>query len=170
MGYTVHGILQARILEWVAVPFSRGSSQPRDGTQVSRIAGRFFTHWATREALSCGYIITNEICVLMVGCYFRADHQDVCFSSQPKGSQDKPDFLPWSSRGCSFKNCPLNYVLKWVYSCQSHTIQIPYDSVKCRRPLHLIPRVLSELDEFASVKRKWRQCLAIYRDGRYTCL
>ena len=41
--YTVHGILQARILEWVAVPFSRGSSQPRDRTQVSRITGRFFT-------------------------------------------------------------------------------------------------------------------------------
>ena len=39
MDYTVHGILQARILEWVAFPFSRGSSQPRDGTQVSRIAG-----------------------------------------------------------------------------------------------------------------------------------
>ena len=50
MGYTVHGILQARILEWVAFPFSRGSSQPRDRTQVSRIAGRFFTSWATREA------------------------------------------------------------------------------------------------------------------------
>ena len=43
MDYTVHGIHQARILEWVAVPFSRGSSQPRDRTQVSRIAGRFFT-------------------------------------------------------------------------------------------------------------------------------
>ena len=48
--YTVHGILQARILEWVAFPFSRGSSQPRDQTQVSRTAGRFFTSWATREA------------------------------------------------------------------------------------------------------------------------
>ena len=43
MDYTVHGILQARILEWVAFPFSRGSSQPRDGTQVSHIAGGFFT-------------------------------------------------------------------------------------------------------------------------------
>ena len=43
MDYTAHGILRARILAWVAVPFSRGSSQPRDGTQVSRIAGRFFT-------------------------------------------------------------------------------------------------------------------------------
>ena len=50
MDYTLHRILQARILEWVAFPFSRGSSQPRDGTQVPRIAGRFFTNWAIREA------------------------------------------------------------------------------------------------------------------------
>ena len=48
--YAVHGILQARILEWVAFPFSRGSSQLRDGTQVYHIAGGFFTSWATREA------------------------------------------------------------------------------------------------------------------------
>ena len=41
--YTVPGILQARILEWVAFPFCRGSSQPRGPTQVSHIAGRFFT-------------------------------------------------------------------------------------------------------------------------------
>ena len=50
MDYTVHGILQARILEWVTGPFSRGSSQPRNRTQVSSIAGRFFTSLATREA------------------------------------------------------------------------------------------------------------------------
>ena len=48
LDYTVHGILQARILEWVAFPFSRGSSQPRDQTQVSCIAGGFFTSWVTR--------------------------------------------------------------------------------------------------------------------------
>ena len=48
---TVYGILQARILEWVAFPFSRGSSQPRDQTQISRIAGRFFTSWDTRASL-----------------------------------------------------------------------------------------------------------------------
>ena len=58
-GSSVHGILQARILEWAAIPFSRGSSQPRDWTCVSCIAG-FFTIWATREAnllpysLNCG--------------------------------------------------------------------------------------------------------------------
>ena len=50
-GSSVHGILQARILEWVAIAFSRGSSQPRDRTQVSRIGGRRFNLWATREAL-----------------------------------------------------------------------------------------------------------------------
>ena len=49
--WTVHELLQARILECVAFPFSRGSSQPRDQTQVSHIAGRFFTNWAIREAL-----------------------------------------------------------------------------------------------------------------------
>ena len=43
MDYKVHGILQARILEWVAFPFSRGSSQPRVRTLVSHTAGRFFT-------------------------------------------------------------------------------------------------------------------------------
>ena len=42
-GCIVHGVLQARMLEWLAFPFSRGSSQPRDGTQVSPIAGGFFT-------------------------------------------------------------------------------------------------------------------------------
>ena len=49
-GCSVHGTLQARILEWVAVPFSMATSQPRDQTQVSPIAGRFFTSWAIREA------------------------------------------------------------------------------------------------------------------------
>ena len=49
MDYLVHGILQARILEWVAVPFSRGSFQPRDQTQISHIAGRLFTSSATRD-------------------------------------------------------------------------------------------------------------------------
>ena len=56
MDHTVLGILQARILEWVAIPSSKGSSQPRDQTQVSRIAGRFFT---TREC-------THEVCTRKV--------------------------------------------------------------------------------------------------------
>ena len=47
---SIHGIFQVRVLEWVAISFSRGSSQPRDQTQVSRIAGRCFTILATRES------------------------------------------------------------------------------------------------------------------------
>ena len=49
-GSSVHEILQVRILESVAIPFSKGSFQPRDQTQVSHIANRYFTVWATREA------------------------------------------------------------------------------------------------------------------------
>ena len=52
--YTVNGILQARILEWIAFPFSRGPSQPRNRTGVSCIAGGFFTNWAIREAFNAG--------------------------------------------------------------------------------------------------------------------
>ena len=50
-GSSVYGIFQARILEWVAIPFSRRSSWPSDWTQVSRITRQFFTVWATRKAV-----------------------------------------------------------------------------------------------------------------------
>ena len=53
-GSSIHGILQARKLEWVAISFSRGYSQPRDHTQVSHIAGRHFNLWVTREASPIG--------------------------------------------------------------------------------------------------------------------
>ena len=62
-GSSVHGILQARILEWVAISFSRGSSQLSDQTQVSHIAGGFFTSWAIKEApttLNALFIYTNK--------------------------------------------------------------------------------------------------------------
>ena len=51
-GSSVHGIFQARVLEWVAISFSRESFWPRDWTQVSCIAGRCFTIWATREGIT----------------------------------------------------------------------------------------------------------------------
>ena len=50
-GSSVHGIFQAIVLEWIAISFSRGSSWPRDRTQVSCIVDRRFTIWATREVL-----------------------------------------------------------------------------------------------------------------------
>ena len=68
-----HGIPQARILEWVAIPFSRGSSQPRDRIQISFIEGWFFTSWATREApgklrLQRSQTIGNPLCVCVCVC------------------------------------------------------------------------------------------------------
>ena len=59
MDYIVRGILQARILEGVAIPFSRGSSQPRDWTQVSHIASALFTNWAIRETYHKYFIKTD---------------------------------------------------------------------------------------------------------------
>ena len=59
MDYTVHEIVQARILEWVAFPFSRGSSQSRDQTQVSHIASGLFTSWAPRDASSWPGVTKN---------------------------------------------------------------------------------------------------------------
>ena len=59
MDYTVHEILQARILQWVGFPYSRGSSQPRDQIQVSCIAGAFFTSWAAREAPVVENLLAN---------------------------------------------------------------------------------------------------------------
>ena len=69
--------LQARILDWVAVPFSRGSSQPRDWTQVSRIAGSFFTIWGTREGnpLAKSVGVPCSICETFLGAYNRAWNQ-----------------------------------------------------------------------------------------------
>ena len=79
-GFSVHGLLKARILDWVAFPCSRGASQPRDGTWVSCIAGRVFTIWATREAHGNGpwksklklpvYMTTSQFChnTTVVGC------------------------------------------------------------------------------------------------------
>ena len=60
-GSSVHGISQARILKWVAISFSRRSSQPRDWTQISHIVGRRFTVWATREVLIVCKVHLNKV-------------------------------------------------------------------------------------------------------------
>jgi len=63
-GSSLHGILQARVLEWVAISFSRGSSWPRDRTWVSHILGRHLNLWATREA--------QDIYVYNMLCYAKS--------------------------------------------------------------------------------------------------
>ena len=76
-GFSIHGIFQARVLEWFAISLSRGSSQPRDWTQVSHIAGRCFTLWATRER------VHN-----MVYEYFRLIVENYCLGKKKKSFQN----------------------------------------------------------------------------------
>ena len=87
-GSSVCWILQARILEWVAIPFSRGSSQPRDWTQVSHIAGRFFTYEPPGKPL----YLEIEI---QIGAVFQYH--------SPKSSHPRP--LPQSPKDCSIHLC-----------------------------------------------------------------
>ena len=75
---SVHGILQAGILEWGVIPFSRGSSLPRDQTQVSCIVGGFFTIWATREA--CSFLKSAILFPLSKSC-FCPSHISLCWEA-----------------------------------------------------------------------------------------
>ena len=68
MDYTLHEILQARILEWVAFPFSRGSSQPRDQTRVSCITGGFFTNWSTYRYIHVFKLIDLTLRIYAFDC------------------------------------------------------------------------------------------------------
>ena len=79
-GSSLYGILQARILEWVAIPFSRGSSWPRDQTQVFHISGRFFTIWATREAPPQFHLFNSVSCSVMSDSLRPHDCNMLCFS------------------------------------------------------------------------------------------
>ena len=98
-GNSVHRILQARILEWVAISFPRGSSWPRDWTQVSHIAGRFFIIWATRQALvslflPCKYVHLHPFnrfhkYVLIYNIYFSPDFRKVQPSKTKPGRNEK---------------------------------------------------------------------------------
>ena len=83
LGSSVHGILQARILEWIAIPFSRGSSGPRDQIWVSCTAGRFFTIWATREApvTLLGWAKLGVICSLQ-GSFASVFLASLCWSQE----------------------------------------------------------------------------------------
>ena len=111
MDYRVHGILQARILEWVAFPFSRGSSQPRNQTQVSHAAGRFFISWATGTH-------THIYVVLLF------NHSVVSDSLWPCGLQHRRLPCPSPpSRACS-NSCPLS---QWCHPTVLSSV-VPFSS------------------------------------------
>ena len=91
-GSSVHGILQARILEWVTMPSSRGSSWPRDQTWVSHIAGRFFTHWATWEVHQTNKsgILNEDLHIFIHMC----GSQQTVENSSRDGNTRPPDLPP----------------------------------------------------------------------------
>ena len=82
-GSFVHGILQARILEWVAISFSRGSSRPRYQTRVSCIAGRFFTIWAARKAHLCIHVFILPKTPLLSRLPHNIEQSSMCYTVGP---------------------------------------------------------------------------------------
>ena len=92
-GSSIDGIFQARVLEWVAVSFCRGSSWPKDRTQVFCIAGRRFTRWATGETPSYIYVYIHiyiYMCVCVPLLIYLCEYTYVCFI---------PFSPPWLVRG-----------------------------------------------------------------------
>ena len=119
-GFSVHGIHQARILEWVAIPFSRGSSQPRDWTQVSWIAGRFFfTIWKPGKPLSSKSTLYIRWCV-RVG---QGSYKIRCFLLAgflllgPTLVEERDQKTRWEEKGLSSPwVCPQQWRLLQSYS------------------------------------------------------
>ena len=111
MVYAVHGILQARTLEWVAFPFSRESSQPRDWTQVSHIAGGFFTSWATREAPKAIYLFLKTVWCVYTCMRIHIIHTHIFNVIEI--------ILWWHSKKCTW-SCP----------CSRHTTLQPQESLE----------------------------------------
>ena len=122
LGSSIHGIFQARILEWVAISFSRRSSQLRDWTQVSRIVGRCFTIWATREVIKCVILwLTEPFKAQETPPHGVTISEAVVHSAKPKSASQ-------------FPLTPLSF-----HHTQAH-IQDPASSSRCRPlPPTLIP-------------------------------
>ena len=122
-GSSVHGILQARTLEWVAMPSSRGSSQPKNWTQISHIAGGFFTIWATREALVSMYIILSLYVCLYISC-------------EVEVAQSCPTLcnpMDYSLPGSSVHGILQARVLEWVAISFSRGSSLPRDWTRVSR-------------------------------------
>ena len=127
-GSSVHGILQARILKWAAIPPSRGSSQPRDQTHVScvsSISGRFFTHWATRE-------------VLEIDCQF---------SSVQSLGRVWLFATPWTA-ACQASLCIINS--QSLLKLMSIESVMPSNHLILCRPLLLLPSISPSIRVFSS--------------------
>ena len=89
---SVHGIFQARILEWSAISFPRGSSQPRDQTQVSNVVGRCFIIWATREVT---LLLKYGLCLIIQSCPTLCDPMDCSLTGSSVCGDLQARILEW---------------------------------------------------------------------------
>ena len=121
LGLSVHGILQARILEWVAIPFYRGSSLPRDWTCVSHMAGKFFTIWATREVLTYNY---NLLILFRRLSSVQFSYWVVFDSLQPHELQHARPPCPSPTPGVYSNSCPSS---RWCHPAISSSV-VPFSS------------------------------------------
>ena len=119
---SVHGISQTRLLEWVAFPFSRGSSRPRDWTWISCIAGRFFTIWAIRETKTVTPWTAAHLAPLSVGLSRKEYWSGLPFPPprdlpylgiEPASPASQEDYLPLSHLGNPNRHLHLPKFIKW---------------------------------------------------------
>ena len=147
-GSSMHGIPQARILEWVAIPFSRGSSWPRGQTQVSYITGRFFTVWVIRKAGS-----------LKPGPFLFSKSLSSCSLSQMLCSRQTGHLLPLNAYNCphlnlvSINQTPRTH--QWKQTCRHET-----NCFSARRPSTSVTRLhftgqLEKLYPFFKMTEAW---------------
>ena len=117
LGSYVHGILQARILEWVAIPFPREFSQPRDQTPVYHNAGKFLMTWATREAEYRHTKTKHSNMMLLIFIIFKLflSNLECRFQLPFKTLQALLSHLVWSSWACADKDCCIQQSLTTLY-------------------------------------------------------
>ena len=136
----VHGIFQARVLEWVAISFSRVSSQPRDQTWASRIVGRWFTIWATREEAnplisgfgSAELSNLNRTFIVEWGELFKISSEIICnfICTHAKLLQLCPtlcDTMDCSPPDCSVHGILQARILEWVAVPSTHSLLSLFD-------------------------------------------
>ena len=137
-GSFVHRILQARILEWTAIPFSRGSSQPRDQTLVSCTAGRFFTIWAMGKSCILGVasnVVPKFLDTLPINkwglCPLPLSLGRLCDCVSQRGQGSEAVWSPWSARkGHVPPLWECMYVRAWV----PRRCLTPLPPPGCRKP------------------------------------
>ena len=127
-GSSVHGVLQARILEWVAIPFSRGSSWPRDRTWVSCTASRVFTNWATKEAHRY-YQCTGNTGEIK----WKWTLSVMSDPLQPHGLYPTMLLRPWNFPSKRIRvDC--HFLLQRIFSTQGSNLGLPH----CRQTFHYL--------------------------------